>query len=190
MVGLWGDSEEGEEEEGEGEASDSDSDSDGDEEEEGRVWAPGPMARVPFKNARLTWPRRLGAAGDWGLKKGEEEEDERRPITFLKTCDAASGLLVLPRGAWRPIGEGPAAAGAVPASSSSSSGPSSRSRGGAKEEGDGDGGALSFSPKATYRFVLQDAGEVGAEMEALLLLSAAAALGGGGGGGGSESEGE
>jgi hypothetical protein len=147
MVGLWGDSEEDESEE---------SDDEEEEEEEGHAWAPGPMARVPFNDARLTWPGQLGAAGNWGLSS--ENGDKSQPVTFLSTCDATSGLLVLPRAAWRPV-DAPAAPRA-------------------EEEGEEEG-AMLFSPKATYRFVLRDAGEVGAEMDGLLLAAAAAAMDGG-----------
>jgi hypothetical protein len=136
MVGLWGDDDSEDEEENEDE----------EEQEEQEAWAPGPMARVPYHNARLAWPRRLGAAGDWGLMDGGGGRD---PPAFVTECDAASGLLVLPRGAWRPI---------AAAASASSSRPA---------QAGGGGGGL-FSPKATHRFVLREAGEVGAEIEVLL----------------------
>ena len=152
MVGLWG----------------VDDDDDEEEEDDNEEWCPGPLKRVPFNDARLTWPARLGAAGDWGLgSKGAEEgeEGERGPRAVMAGAAADSGLVVLPRGAWRPVGDG--------GKQRKGKGSKKRGREGGRGDGDGDGdGEGALSPKATDRFVLRGAGEVGEEMAGLVMVDA------------------
>lgn len=151
MVGLWGDEDGGEEGE-------SDSDS---EEEEGEEWTPGPMVRVPYDNVRLAWPGQLGREGNWGLRANEEGAG---PV-FRETCAEGSGLVVLSTGAWRSIVPLP------PPDAARAGGRRKRGRRKEGEEGEGEEEveAVAFSPKTTYRFVLREAGEMGAEMGALMM---------------------
>lgn len=160
MVGFW--------EDDDSDGDDDDNDNDDYEEEvdveEEEGWEPGPMQEVPLASVALTWPGLLGEVKDWevgGMEGGREEGGGGGTM---------DGVVVLPKGAWTDMrprgGEGGKEEG--------KEGKKHQARQGADEEGEDEDEdederekVYSFSPKATYRFLLRCSREIEDEMEAL-----------------------